>query len=176
MGVALLLFYAWWLRPQLSGYLGHQVSVNLAQPSALPGEVQQGIDQARQNLPAVIAALPEGEIRINEQQANAFLQSNQSALDPVEPLAVQFVPGQVQADFALYGTQGRLSAGVAVQDGRVVVQNPRLDGPLGHLLAIEDVVRPIEAELNQQLRAQNQQVRAARIEQGQVIIVVERGS
>jgi hypothetical protein len=133
------------------------------------------VGQAQQSLPTAIAALPNGELRITDAQANAYLAANMEALDPIEGLQVQFVPGQVRADVRVFGLASQITAGLAVQDGQATLVDPQIDGPLGALVSIEEIVRPLEREINSLLRSQGQRLEAGRIEQGAVVVSIEQG-
>lgn len=183
--LALLLFegYMHLARPSLSSFLGEQVAVRLGLPANPAGTGQPGggtleeqiTGQARQSLPTAIAALPNGELRITDVQANAYLAANMEALDPIEGLQVQFVPGQVRADVRVFGTVSQMTAGLAVQEGRATLVDPQIDGPLGALVSIEEIVRPLEREINSLLHSQGQRLEAGRIEQGEVVVSIEQG-
>ena len=56
---------------------------------------------------------------------------------------------------------------------RIVAVDPKLDGPLGQLIALPDLTRALEQQLNDQLAAQGRHVTAARIEQGALIVTIE---
>jgi hypothetical protein len=60
-----------------------------------------------------------------------------------------------------------------VQDGRVVVTNPQLDGPLGGYFAIDDLAGSLERQINDELLAQGRTLRDVRIEQGSIVLLVE---
>jgi hypothetical protein len=183
--LALLLFegYMHLARPSLSSFLGEQVAVRLGLPANPAGTGQPGggaleeqiVGQAQQSLPTAIAALPNGELRITDAQANAYLAANMEALDPIEGLQVQFVPGQVRADVRVFGLASQITAGLAVQDGQATLVDPQIDGPLGALVSIEEIVRPLEREINSLLRSQGQRLEAGRIEQGAVVVSIEQG-
>lgn len=182
LGVLLLLLvegYMTIVRPYVSDYIGQQVSSGMVAPArvadpAQQRELQERIELAQQTLPTVIAAMPQGELRISESQANAFLAANDDYLDPIESLTVRFLPGQVQANLRLFGMQGQLGAGLAASDGQLFLVDPRLEGPLSYLFSIDEVVRPIERQLNNELLTQGQHIRDVRIEQGQLVLLVER--
>jgi hypothetical protein len=183
--LALLLFegYMHLARPSLSSFLGEQVAVRLGLPANPAGTGQPGsgaleeqiVGQAQQSLPTAIAALPNGELRITDVQANAYLAANMEALDPIEGLQVQFVPGQVRADVRVFGMVSQMTAGLAVQDGQATLVDPQIDGPLGALVSIEEIVRPLEREINSLLRSQGQRLEAGRIEQGAIVVSIEQG-
>src|SRR5689334_25401292 len=68
--------YRYWLRPQISEYVGRQIAeqVGAAGQGATPAQPQQQIEQgAAQVLPTAVAALPSGELRVSEEQANSYL-------------------------------------------------------------------------------------------------------
>src|SRR5215212_1777926 len=65
--------YRYWLRPQLSAYVGRQIAEQVGaagNTTPLPQQIEQG---AAQVLPTAVAALPSGELRITDAQANEYL-------------------------------------------------------------------------------------------------------
>ncbi len=182
--LALLLFegYIHLARPSLSSFLGEQVAVRLGMPADSAGTSEPGgaleeqiVGQARQSLPTAIAALPSGELRVTDAQANAFLAANREALDPIQEVQVQFVPGQVRADVRVFGMVSQMTAGLTVQNGQARLLDPQIDGPLGALVSLEEIVRPLEREINSLLLSQGQRLQSGRIEQGAVIVYIEQG-
>jgi hypothetical protein len=181
--LALLLVggYLYLARPSISSFLGEQVAIRLGLPAVPAGTSQPGaveeqiVGQAQQTLPTAIAALPSGELRVTDAQANAYLAANMAALDPIEEVRVQFVPGQVHANVHVFGTVSQITAGMAVQDGRATLIDPQIDGPLATFVSIEEIVRPLERQINDLLRNQGQRLEAGRIEQGEVIVYIEQG-
>lgn len=161
--------YAGFVRPRVGAYIAQRVS-HVEQP----GEVQSQIEgQINQGLPAAIAALPPGEVSVTSEQANAFIANRAGEMDLIDSASVRFVPGEVQADVQALGVQSRVSAGLVAQDGRVVVTNPRIDGPLAMAVSAESLVKTLERQINDQLAQKGQVVRAVRIEQDRVVIVTE---
>src|SRR6185503_273205 len=70
--------YRYWLRPQVSQYVGRQIAERVGAAGA--GQAsngtspQQQIEQgAAQTLPTALAGLPSGELRITDEQANLYL-------------------------------------------------------------------------------------------------------
>jgi hypothetical protein len=169
--------YRYWLRPQISEYVGRQIgeqvgAVGAGQAtSTTPGQqIEQGAAQA---LPTVLAALPWGEQRVSAEQANAYLAERASSLKPIDTATVHFVPDQVQVDLQAAGFSSTARMGLDVQNGRIIAVDPKLDGPLGQLIALPDLTRALEQQLNDQLAAQGRRITAARIEQGALIIEIE---
>ena len=167
--------YRYWLRPQISQYLGRQIAEQVGAAQAVGATPsQQQIEQgAAQVLPTAVAALPSGELRVTDAQANAYLAEHASALKPIESATVRFVPDQVQVDLRAAGFSSTARMGVGVQNGRIIATDPKLDGPLGQVIALPDLTRALEQQLNDQLAAQGRRVTAARIEQGVMIVTIE---
>jgi len=170
--------YRYWLRPQISQYVGRQIAEQVG--AANPGQggataqplpqVEQG---AAQVLPTAVAALPSGELRVSEEQANAYLAERAASLMPIDSATVHFVPDEVQVDLRAAGISSTARMGLAVQNGRIIAVDPRLDGPLGQLIALPDLTRALEQQLNSQLAAQGRRVTEARVEQGALVVTIE---
>src|SRR5436190_21903132 len=91
--------YRYWLRPQVSQYVGRRIAEQVG--AAAAGQAgngtppQQQIEQgAAQALPTVVAALPSGELRVTDEQANAYLVERADSLKPLDSAIVHFVPDQ----------------------------------------------------------------------------------
>jgi hypothetical protein len=165
--------YRYWLRPQISQYVGGQIAQQVGAISASPLPQQQIEQGAAQALPTALAALPSGELRITDEQANAYLAERASSLRPIDSATVHFVPDQVQVDLRAAGFSSTARMGLAVQNGRIIAVDPELDGPLGQLIALPDLTRALETQLNDQLAAQGRRVTDARVEQGAVVVTIE---
>jgi hypothetical protein len=172
--LAVVLGYQYWLRPQVSAVIGREVGRQLGDgpPGAtdVAAQVEQGAAQA---LPTAVAALPTGELRVSEQEANDYIGANREALGPIDELRVRFEPGMIRVELRALGVSGAATSELAVQDGRVVAVDPQIEGPLSSLIAIEDLVRPLEQQLNDQLAAQGRRITDVRIEPGFLIVNVE---
>jgi hypothetical protein len=169
----LVVAYRYWLRPQVSQYVGRQLAEQVGAGPA-GGQANQEIEQgAAAALPTALAALPSGELRITEQQANAYLAARADSLKPLDSATIHFAPNEVQADLRAVGTTSTARMGLAVQDGRIIAVNPQLDGPLGQFIALPDLTRALERQLNDQLAAQGRRVTNVRIEQGALIVTIE---
>jgi hypothetical protein len=188
LGVVVLFLvagYAQFVRPAAGKYIANQVSkyLGLGQPpgwsdsgSATPGssDAQRRIqEQASNTMPTAIAALPRGEVRVTDTQINRYLAANPEALKPLESATVAFVPGQARATIEALGTTNQVTFGVAVQNGKVTVVEPDLDGPLGYLISFEDLTRTLERQLNEQLQAQERAITSVQIEQGAIVAVFD---
>jgi hypothetical protein len=170
--------YRYWLRPQVSQYVGRQIAEQVGAAGAGQTSIgtppQQQIEQgAAQALPTALAALPSGELRITDEQANVYLAERADSLKPINSATVHFVPDQVQVDLQAAGLSGTARMGLAVQNGRIIAVDPKLDGPLGQFIALTDLTRALEQQLNDQLAAQGRRITAARVEQGALVVMIE---
>jgi hypothetical protein len=167
-----VLAYRFWLRPQVSQYIGQQIGSQLREQAG--GEANQQIEEgAAAALPTAIAALPSGEVRVSEAQANEYLATRAGSLGPLDSVAVRFVPNEVQADLGALGTTSTARMGLAVQNGRIIAVNPRLDGPLGQFIALEDLTRSLEGQLNDQLAIQGRRITNVQVTQGELVVTIE---
>ncbi|MDZ4718226.1 MAG: hypothetical protein SH847_07110 [Roseiflexaceae bacterium] len=178
-----LLAYQYWLRPQLSQQIGRQISEQLAngaaptipagetrpsQPGAIsPTGIAAGV------LPTLVASLPSGPVRITEAQANAYIAANTEKLRPIESATLRFVPGEIQVDLGAFGVTSMARMSVAIQAGKIVAIDPRVDGPLANLIDLRDLITPLEQQLNDELAAQGRRVTDVRIDQGEMVFTVE---
>jgi hypothetical protein len=167
--LGLLLAYQYFVRGAVSQQIGERIGRQLApQDTAPPAPGQVAGEE-----PTIVAALPEGEIRITEQQANDYLTSHADQMRPLDSVRVRFVPGEMQADLEALGTTSTARAGLAIQAGRVTAVDPRIDGPLAAAVDLPQLVAPLERQLNEELGAQGRRVTDVRIEQGALVFTVE---
>ncbi len=227
-----VLAYRFWLRPQVSQYVGRQIAAQIVAnsggpaaatqivPSSIPSSGQAGAVQGGQGdvanseptaapqaapvtaqssatdtgqaggiapsptitptpqnivvaLPTTVAALPSGELRITEERANAYLTRHAAPIKAIESTTMHFVPNEVQIDIRAMGFTSTARMGLAVQDGRLVTVNPQLDGLLGQVIALPDLTRAMEQQLNDQLTLQGRRVTDVRVEQGAIVVTIE---
>lgn len=124
-------------------------------------------------LPDAPAEPIRGEFVVTEAEANAFLAQQQAAFAPAEQVRVRFLAGEMQTTVVVYGTETRLRAGLAVENELPVLTNPRLEGVGGVLFSAEELVAPLEQQMQQLLVQQGQAVRAVRVEAGQIVVSLE---
>lgn len=133
-------------------------------PIAAPGS-ERTIEQ-------IVEALPPGEITVTEEKLNARIGPRVATMAPIERVEVNFVPGSVQVTLAVFGQTNLATGGLGLSGNRVIVRDPKLDGPLGLLVSPADLVRPIEDELNDTLELAGRQVRDVRIEEGKIVVTL----
>ncbi len=165
-----LLAYRFFLRPQVSAFVGDQIAQQLEQTNTANGQIE---DAAGNAIPGVVAALPSGELRVDEARVNAFLATRQESLAPLESAQVRFGDGTLAADLMAFGTTSTLQLGLVAQNGQLVAVDPQLDGPLGQFISADTLLQSIQNQLNSQLSLQGRRITDARIEPGNLILTVE---
>lgn len=136
--------------------------------------VQDGIEDA--TLPS-LPPLADEAITINDALATEYVRSQASALG-LNDATVQFVPGGVVATITvpapLVGeVSGTIRADARAEDGRIVLANEQIDGPIGSIISPTTLVDALENRLNQQIEQQGQRVARVDVVQGQATIVFE---
>ncbi|GAB4440107.1 MAG: hypothetical protein OHK0015_35690 [Chloroflexi bacterium OHK40] len=119
----------------------------------------------------IVEDLPQGEITVTDEKLNGKIASR-LPLGPIERIVVRFVPGAVQVTLTAFGHEALASSRLGVAEGRLVVRDPQLSGPLGLLISPEALVQPIEEELNRTLDVTSRQLHEVRIEQGQIVVTL----
>lgn len=143
-----------------------------AQPTPL-GSAPVATSQPERSVVEIIEDLPSGEITVTEEKLNSKIAARVASMAPIEGIVVRFVPGEVQVTLTVFGQETLASSGLTVKGGRVAVLQPALNGPLSLLISAADLVRPIEEELNNTLELADREVRDVRIEQGQIVVMLD---
>ncbi|NJO81484.1 MAG: hypothetical protein HC828_01125 [Blastochloris sp.] len=171
-----IIVYQFFLRDAVSQLVGEQITERIQnevpEPVDVPSEeqIQEG---AQEVLPTAIAALPTGEIRITEDQANAYITDQVNIPQPIEAVTIRFLPGQIQAEVQAIGTTSTATMGMAVQNGQLIALDPQIDGILSQFISASDLIQPIEQQINAELASQNRAVTNIQIEQGELVVGVD---
>ncbi|MFZ9857050.1 MAG: hypothetical protein ACO3F2_01775 [Roseiflexaceae bacterium] len=175
--LVLFVMYVWFTQPSaitavISDLFGSTVSENI-DPVTTLDEIMPTI-QAQIELPTV--EIPEvtiegNSIRLTEADINGALGSFGN--DQIQIAQVRLVEDQIIVGLSVAGLSTELTANLAAIDGQVVVQNPALSGVAGALIPINDLIGPFQATINQ-IVAQNAPVRAIRIENGAIVVDLNR--
>jgi len=120
----------------------------------------------------VAPVLPKGELKLSVTEINAFIAANPQAIKPLESLTFNFLPNQLQADMEVSGIQTQLTAEPIAEGGRIKLVNAKLSG-LGALIPIDEVIGPLEQQINSQLSAQGRAIKSVKLEQDVLIVEVE---
>lgn len=129
--------------------------------------------EAPRSVEDVVAALPSGTITVTEEKLNRRIAERIAGRRPIDGMTVRFVPGQLQVTLTVLGQDTLATSELALVDGRVVARNPQLSGALSLVIAINELVRPVEDELNSILAGAGRTVSGVQIEQGQIVVTLD---
>jgi len=90
---------------------------------------------------------------------------------PVESVSVRLVSDRVIASVRAYGVTSVVSSGITVQDGRLVMIDPRLEGPLAAMLSVRELTEVLNERLNAEFVRQGRQIVAVHVDNGTLTIV-----
>jgi len=127
---------------------------------------------APRTIEEIVEELPSGEIIVTEEKLNGKIAGRAASLGPIDRIVVRFVPGVVQVTLTVLGQDTVGTSQLTIKDGKVAAENPQISGALSLVISVADLVRPIEEELNSILDTAGRQVRAVRIEQGQIVVTM----
>jgi hypothetical protein len=162
-----LLVYIFAVRPLITRAVAESIAgapVGGAQTDAIA-------EQAGAAIPDAVAALPSGEIVVSEAEVNSFLAARPDALAPLDAASMRFTGGRAVADLSAYGLSSTASVNFAARDGRLLVIDPRIDGPLSVAISADQLADTLAERLNAALVAQNRRIEAVRVEEGQIVLV-----
>ncbi len=77
------------------------------------------------------------------------------ALEGAQITQVSLLQDEIVMSFSVAGLSSDLHMGVQALDGRVEIADPRIEGMLGSMIPVEQVVDAIESEINQRIVEQS---------------------
>jgi hypothetical protein len=165
--LALALGVLFYLKPRLSQGAG----------DTLGGQLDALIDEKLgQNLEGVEGQVPAGfneQIVISEAEVNQYIQDHPQDIAPLDSVVVDFVAGEMRASVSAYGFSGTARSGVAASNGRIVLVDPTIDGPLAFVIDAQQLGQSLEARLNQELTSSNAQASAIEVQSDQIVATIE---
>lgn len=117
-----------------------------------------------------LPVLPTGEIVVTEADVNQRIQENIGDFQQVSDPSFNITPDGVSLTVDLLGTSSTYQGGVIVEDGRLVVTDPEVDGAAGQVLPAEDVAGFVEDLLNDLQQRSNVEFTAVDLTDGEMII------
>jgi len=137
-------------------------------------QVQEQINQLPLlNVPPISA----GPITISDDVATAYMAGQTDALG-VNDVAVQFIPNEIVATITvpapLVGeVKGIVRANARAENGRVVLDNERIEGPIGSIISPVTLIDGLENRLNNEITQQGRSVQSVEVREGEATIVFE---
>lgn len=117
--------------------------------------------------------LPSGTITISEADINQRI-SQSGSLGPIDDVSVGISPGGVEAGIQAYGLSGTYSADVHVHDGRIVLSNSDVSGPLQYVVSDGDIERITTDAINRSLAESGYRVEGVTLHDGELVLSLAR--
>lgn len=118
----------------------------------------------------VLPVLPTGELKVTEADVNRRFRENIGDFRQVSDSEFNIDPDGVALAVDLLGIRSIYRGGVAVENGRIVITNPEVDGAAGQVLPAEDVADVIEDILNDLQQRSNVEFTDVDLAEGEMII------
>lgn len=154
------------------------VNPNVALPSVPnlnPAEqVQEQINQLPLlNMPPISA----GPVTISDDVATGYMAGQTESLG-VNDVAVQFVPNEIVATITVPAPvvgelTGKVRANARAENGRIVLDNERIEGPIGSIISPVTLIDGLENRLNDEIAQQGRRVQRVEVREGEATIVFE---
>jgi hypothetical protein len=143
------------VRPIVSNQVEDEISVGISNELRKVGQI---------SVPA------SGQVTLTEDQIHADLVRYSDLYDPINDVAVTIQPKEVAIRFKLYGLTSTFRGGLTVEDGRIVVVDPSLDGPAGRIVNADDISSAFETEVAELLSRSNLKPTAVKLRNGSIVI------
>ena len=168
--------------PAVNGFFYQRVlqavNPNVALPSD-PGlnpveQVQEQIDQ----LPLLnVPTIDPGPVTISDDVATGYMASQTESLG-VNDIAVQFVPNEIVATITVPApivgeVEGAVRANARAENGRIVLDNERIEGPIGSVISPVTLIDGLENRLNDEIAQQGRSVKSVEVRDGEATIVFQ---
>jgi hypothetical protein len=121
-----------------------------------------------------ITALPSEPLSLAEAEANTYIDTFLSSAEvaPLEDVDLRLHDGRAEATVFAFGTSGVASAVPVAQDGRLVLQEPRIDGALGLAVSADELAETLTAEINAELARQGRVIEDIRIVDDRLLLLL----
>jgi hypothetical protein len=162
------------VRPNVTDYVNRQVAVTI-DPQIPPSlDPNAALRESLSQIP-LGGAIPPGRFEVTEEMANDYLYAYRQNLGEIDAVQVNFVPGEIEANISLrrFPLSGTATTTPAVQDGRLIATNTRLNQPLDSVLSIDPLMNALLSRINEEVAAQGRRITAVEITDGLAIVSVE---
>jgi hypothetical protein len=110
-------------------------------------QINQTFSNAINDIPSVVAILPERNQTINEDVINALFSHLISATDPVQHITIHFTPNDMEIDFNVYSFSSSITAVPKIVNGQFVMTNVTVQGIAGLILSSGDITNLMNTQI-----------------------------
>jgi hypothetical protein len=139
-------------------------------------QVQSQVTDAVDRQVASLDNLPlqsTGEIVVSEDEINESLSAHEKAYEPLKNATVTIDDGLISISVDAYGTNSTYTADAKIDKGKLVIVNPKVDGPAGQVLSAEELAEIIEGQFSSLMRRFDRTPTAIRLRDGSISIATK---
>jgi len=126
------------------------------------------------NPPAAPPTAAGEQVVITDEELNRQLTEYAQALSPARDVRAEIDPSGIAIRFSVYGLGGAFLTRPVARDGRLDLDEVRVEGPLGFVLDAEQVRARLASALQQHIAAEGARVEAVTLERGRLIVTLSR--
>lgn len=141
---------------------------------AAVGDLRSGVrDEVNAQIATQIVDAPEGEVVITDDEINQRLASS-GDLGPIDEVRITIAPDVITVDLSAYGLSGTYQTVIRAENGSVVLDGGKLDGPLAYVIPDNELTDATNAEIAAALSEAGYRVEAATMQEGAIALTVVR--
>jgi hypothetical protein len=154
------------------------VNPNITLPSVPNLDPVEQVQEQINQLPLLnVPPIDPGPITISDDVATAYMMGQTDALG-VNDVVVQFVPNEIVATITVPApivgeVEGVVRANARAENGRIVLDNERIEGPIGSVISPVTLIDGLENRLNDEIAQQGRRVKSVEVRDGEATIVFE---
>jgi hypothetical protein len=142
----------------------------------LRDQLQTQVTEAVSHQVASLATLPmksSGEIVVSEKKINQSLRAHEKSYEPLKNPTVNIDTGQITVSVDAYGTTTTYTADAKIEKGKLVVVNPKVDGPAGQILSADELANIIEEQFSALMNRFDRTPTAIRFRDGSISVATK---
>ena len=118
------------------------------------------------------AALAGKTLTISQDQINQKIAQNSDSLGPLSNVHVRITGQAFVVDFSAYGMSGQYTGQVVMQDGKPVLTNGNISGPLGWVVPTNQVEAAFNKQIASAVDQAGVQVSSVALQPGQLVLTL----
>jgi hypothetical protein len=142
----------------------------------LKDQLHTQVTEAVSRQVAVLDNLPmrtTGEIVVTEEVLNQSLRKHEKAYEPLENATVRLNDDRITITVDAYGTSSTYTANAKIDNGKLVVLDPTVDGPAGQVLSADELAEIVESQFTALMNRFNRTPTAIRLRDGSISVATQ---
>jgi zinc-ribbon domain len=114
-----------------------------------------------------------GEIVVTEKDLNESLGQHEKAYEPLKNMTVRIDDGLITITVDAYGTSSTYTADAKIDKGKLVIVDPKVDGPAGQVLSADELAEIIEGQFTALMNRFDRTPTAIRLRDGSISVATK---